>query len=340
MKRIIQIGVMLVAFTFAISAYAQEQTKTYLTNFDIASNAGIAYEKLDLKDKITKSDIQSKAVGSSEIKNGTIQGKDIKNGTVESEDIKNGSIRSKDIKNETIEGKDIKDGTITGDKMADDIILGANIATGAVTTDEILDSTILGADLAPDIDISTTGDIDAGTITGSGTLGTSGSRWSTIYADTLNYSTALTDANIGNTTVTMGGSSTLDTVNITANTAITDAQWSITNTGAASFSSVTGTSIYSSDIDTATNVNMYIGQNNAAALYLGANDHSLTTLYLNTDLTQVSAGTFNLAAADTIIDSGTSTPATCTVGQLFVDTDAADGSRLMVCTATNTWSAN
>ena len=61
-----------------------------------------------------------------------------------------------------------------------------------------------------------------------------------IFADTLNYSAALTDDNSGNTTVTMGGDVANDTVNIDANTDIADGEWTITNLGVATFASVDG----------------------------------------------------------------------------------------------------
>ncbi|OGI30081.1 MAG: hypothetical protein A3G09_04130 [Candidatus Moranbacteria bacterium RIFCSPLOWO2_12_FULL_48_12] len=72
-------------------------------------------------------------------------------------------------------------------------------------------------------------------------LGADATRWSTIFADTLNYSAALTDDNSAGTTVSMGDSVTLDTVTVTANTAITDGEWNVTNAGVANFVSVGAT---------------------------------------------------------------------------------------------------
>lgn len=69
-------------------------------------------------------------------------------------------------------------------------------------------------------------------------LGASGTRWSTIFADTLNYSSALTDANTANTNVVMGNSNTLDNVDIIADTSINDSNWNVTEAGLANFVSV------------------------------------------------------------------------------------------------------
>ena len=71
-------------------------------------------------------------------------------------------------------------------------------------------------------------------------LGATGTRWSTIYADTLNYSSALTDSNAaGNNAAVNMGNGESDTVTITANTSITDSQWSVSAAGAAAFASET-----------------------------------------------------------------------------------------------------
>jgi hypothetical protein len=52
-------------------------------------------------------------------------------------------------------------------------------------------------------------------------------------------------------------------------------------------------------------------------------------------------GTWNAGGATATIPAkvGTTAPATCTVGEQFFDSDATAGSNLLLCTATNTWSA-
>lgn len=56
-------------------------------------------------------------------------------------------------------------------------------------------------------------------------------------------------------------------------------------------------------------------------------------------LTAATGDTLNATAADTTAPckSGTTAPATCSVGQCFFDTDATAGSNLQVCTAADTW---
>ena len=99
---------------------------------------------------------------------------------------------------------------------------GMNINTGAgdITLDPTGNDVLPGGDSADN-------------------LGEDATRWATIFADTLNYATAITDDNAGATTVTLGDDSAADAVTITANTTITDAQWSIGAAGAAAFASMT-----------------------------------------------------------------------------------------------------
>jgi len=50
-----------------------------------------------------------------------------------------------------------------------------------------------------------------------------------------------------------------------------------------------------------------------------------------------SAGTWNFASVTVRIPQGTSLPASCAVGDMFMDTDATTGQQFYLCTATNTW---
>lgn len=59
-------------------------------------------------------------------------------------------------------------------------------------------------------------------------------------------------------------------------------------------------------------------------------------LYLFND-GDTATGLFDFGGADLEIPNGTSLPGTCTVGQLFMDTDATTGQRLYACQAINTW---
>lgn len=66
------------------------------------------------------------------------------------------------------------------------------------------------------------------------------------------------------------------------------------------------------------------------------------SLYQATDqpiTTQIYACTATNTWTRAAYTQATTAPATCTVGQLFFDTDATAGNNLLLCTATNTWSA-
>ncbi|NTW27408.1 MAG: hypothetical protein HGA36_03720, partial [Candidatus Moranbacteria bacterium] len=180
----------------------------------------------------------------------------------------------------------------TADTVLNGAITNAKLAANAVTTDKIADGTIVGADLASDIDVATTGDISAGTlsdgtatiaggnlsssanslslnvgnnasssdvfirntgagvanlnvegnVTGQGTLGTSGSRWSTIYADAINFLTGLTnESNNGTPSFiklgTSGGdASQIQIGNSSASVDVQSGNWGIGTNGVARFS--------------------------------------------------------------------------------------------------------
>jgi|GEM_PF-4333493 len=175
------------------------------------------------------------------------------------------NIESADITDGTIATGDIATDTITAGNIATDAVDSAEIKASAVGTSEITDASIEGTDLAANVSISTSGNIattGSGTITSAGAIAANGgittnggddlgalaSRWSTIYADTLNFKDTLTDVatnstvtfgDSANTTITMGDSNVLDTLNIVANTGISDAQWSVSASGAAAFASAT-----------------------------------------------------------------------------------------------------
>ena len=58
-------------------------------------------------------------------------------------------------------------------------------------------------------------------------------------------------------------------------------------------------------------------------------------------LTAASGDSLDASGADTTkaCKTGTSPPGTCSQGECFVDTDAAAAAQLLICTATNTWTA-
>lgn len=63
--------------------------------------------------------------------------------------------------------------------------------------------------------------------------------------------------------------------------------------------------------------------------------HAQQTIYGSRDI----QGNLIVTGTRTSLSKGTTAPATCTVGDVFFDTDAAAGSNWFGCTATNTWTA-
>lgn len=225
MQKILKAGttlaVALVAFAVAVPAQA------LITNADIASNAGISYSKLKLGGKIDSGDI----------KDGSIQGKDIKKGTITESKIKDGAITADKIADGTLTATTLADGSVTSAKILDGTITGDDLASD-IEINTTGDATIGGV-LTMDSSYLTdsTGTIDIGRLTGTpdtidlngdttvdgnvlpavdatNTLGGASTRWATIYADALNYKTALTDGSgSGVSTVTLG-TTTADLVTI------------------------------------------------------------------------------------------------------------------------------
>ena len=200
--------------------------------------------------------------------------------------IADGAVTQAKLANDSVGNSQVADGSITNSKLADD----------SVTGNKIVDGTITGADLDGGINVTTTGDIEAnsltdgmltmsggnlastnntasfdvgnnasdsdvyivnggtgkanlnveGNVTGGGTLGTAASRWSTVYADAVNFLTGLTNAD--NTSGTASNidlgtdsadASQIHIGNATASVNIEDANWSIDSIGDANFSQAT-----------------------------------------------------------------------------------------------------
>lgn len=245
------------------------------------------------------------------------------------------NIESADIAADTITTDDVAADTIAAGDIASNAVDSAEINANAVGTSEIADGTVAGGDLAANIAISTTGSVattGAGTITSAGAIAANGgvttdggddlgalaSRWSTIYADTLNFKDTLTDVatnsavsfgDSANATMTFGDSATLDTLSVTANAAITDGQWSVSNVGAAVFASAT------------------VGGNNVVTV----GDNGTVTSTMITDGT-IAGG--DLAAAIAITTSGaTSFTGNVTLGSGNDDTIGIDANNWDITSA-------
>jgi len=266
---------------------------------------------------------------------------------------------------------------------------GMNINTGAgdITLDPAGNDVLPGGDSADN-------------------LGADATRWSAIYADTLNYATALTDGGATNVTTVTLGTSAADAVTINANTAITDDNWSVSNAGAAAFASatvngvnvvtagtgtgnvnstmildgtITADDLAANSVDSSEIVTDAVGSSEIAESAVGSSeianssvsnvdlaDDAVTSskiydgtitgsdlasnIAITTSGTFSSSGTVNFSGATSVrIPSGTATPGTCSVGELFVDTNGnsetitsgnADNTAtvyMYVCTSSNVW---
>jgi hypothetical protein len=401
-------------------------------------------------------DIAANTITADNIATSGVATDEILNGTIVEEDLANSAVTSAKIANGTIVAGDIVADAIDGASLADTITLDAALALNDfdvtieedlnVNGDEIDADGTLDITGATGMNINTgTGDITLDPVDGGAgsllpeddsedSIGADATRWSAIYADTLSYTTALTDDNSAGTTVSMGDSVTLDSVTINANTAITDGEWSVTNAGVANFVSVGATTpgtgafttlsatgavtmnddsadniLIGNAVDTVTiasnaltltddewsiaedgavtglsgitsamitNATITaddladdsvaageiasgaVGTSEIANDTIAAGDIATSavttdeilnatiagedlaaTIAITTSGTLTSTGTVDFSGASLIIDSGTDLPGTCVTGQLFVDTNADAGSRLMVCIA-NAWSAN
>ena len=129
-------------------------------------------------------------------------------------------------------------------------------------------------------------------------------------------------------TVTAGGtgSMTLGSASVTSVTVTTD------GTGTSEVV-LPSESIDGSEIADETITSDNIDDGTIAGADLAAN------IAITTSGTLTSTGTVDFSGADLIIDSGTDAHATCTVGQMFIDTDAGTGANLLVCLTTNNWTA-
>jgi len=62
-----------------------------------------------------------------------------------------------------------------------------------------------------------------------------------------------------------------------------------------------------------------------------------TAVVVRTSSTNTLTGTYDLGGGVLVVPNGTSLPGTCSVGQVFMDTDATSGQRIYACESANTW---
>ncbi|MFZ2154363.1 MAG: hypothetical protein WAV16_03985 [Candidatus Moraniibacteriota bacterium] len=200
---------------------------TNAVNATLAATANMANDIVD--GAITNIKLAADAVTSDKILDGTITGADL------ATDID--VTTTGDIQSQNLTATSITDGTATlnnGDISSTSHTMNIEVAADATDSDVFITNTGAGkANLYVE-----------GNMTG-GSLGTSGSRWSTIYADTVNFLSGLTnsDNTAGpDSTINLGtagsDSAEIHIGNSGANISLTDADWSIAGDGKAEFLSI------------------------------------------------------------------------------------------------------
>lgn len=110
---------------------AEDVVTTSTTVNNIASNAGIAYSKLNLTGKIVSADIKDSTITGRDIKHGAVSSRDIKDRTITSIDIEKGAIKSGSIADDSIGNDKLKEDAVTSDKIQDGTIMNADINSAA-----------------------------------------------------------------------------------------------------------------------------------------------------------------------------------------------------------------
>jgi len=182
-------------------------------------------------------------------------------------------------------------------------------------------------------------------------------------AGTVGRIAVVTDGNADNDCTTGGGS--------TVNVCVDDGtNWVIAGDGTAASGadsiSIDGAAVVDPDfvstgdidfVDTSNTVTANINAGvivNADINASAAIDVSKTALVAGTNITlatntlnvddsfllntgDVGTGTYDFGGASVEVPNSTSLPATCTVGQIYMDTDATSGQRIYACESTDTW---
>ncbi len=212
----------------------------------------------------------SKLVGSlsgSQLGDGTVTALKLAGDSVGTGSVQAGAITNAKLANDAVSNAKVQDGAITGAKLAPDAsittsgdihalnLVGGTVSDGVLSmhngniasSANALDVNVGGNASDADVFIRNSGTGKAnlnveGNITGGGSVGTNGSRWSTIYADAINFISGLTNAD--NTTGTDStinlGTAGMDKAEVhignpAANVTLADADWSVAANGDAVF---------------------------------------------------------------------------------------------------------
>ncbi|MEI7620996.1 MAG: hypothetical protein WCJ51_00510 [Candidatus Moraniibacteriota bacterium] len=217
-----------------------------IKNEDVASDAGIEYVKLNLENSIETSDLGNGVVTSAKIANNSVVGLKIMNGAINSGKIFDGTILGGDLATDI---EVITTGQVIAESLSDGVLTLEN--GNLKSNKKQLDIEVGGSSNNSEVFISNPGKGEANlkvenNITGGGSLGTAGSRWSTIYVDTVNFLSGLSNADNtgGNSSAINLGTAGTDSADIHignagANISLTDSNWKIQSNGDAEFGTLT-----------------------------------------------------------------------------------------------------
>ena len=267
------------------------------------------------------------SISGSRIDNGSVTALKLAGDSVGTGSVQADAITNVKLANDAVSTAKVADGAITGAKLASN----ANITTsgdvhalnlvGSTVSDGVLamhGGNVASSANALDVNVGANGtDSDVfirnsgsgkanlsveGNVTGGGTLGTSGSRWSTIYADVVNFVSGLTNGNNpsgSNSTIELGTAggdhSQVNIGNLNANVTLTDTDWSVSGSGDAVFSSITsGNLSVSGDLTSADSFSIDLAKSGSTALTI-KNSKGATSLIV--------AGSGSMSGALTLGDA-------------------------------------
>lgn len=278
--------------------------------------------------------------------------------------LTNGAVTTAKLAVGAVTNSALLNGAVNTDKLAVGSVTTSALASNAVTTAKISDGTIVGADVSTaadlDVDSVTLADADAsetesGQVVSAVTVPTGGTGSFQNFAGDLTYEGAA------------GGTSTYH-AGVMGNFLGT----ALTNTTSSYHAGVIGSyNVETSDASTGAEAGVVgevgtdIGTAAAVMAVLGGDDGTLTpnaaygVQYFNstaaskfdygldlshaatTDYGAPSAVDYGVAdirlASGATISSGSTTPATCVTGSLFLDTDGGTDATLKACVSTDTW---
>lgn len=213
---------------------------------------------------VTSGKLADGSVITSKIADASISGGKIMDSAITPAHLSDGAVTTSKIADGAITNEKIADGEITGDKLDSAInvstsgLIEANALSDGTTT--LNGGNINSTNNAMNINVASNGsDSDVfirnsgsgsanlnveGDVIGGGTLGSSSSRWSTIYADAINFLTGLTNDDNSGTPSTIklgtagGDASQIQIGNSNASVDLKSANWQILPNGKTAFTGV------------------------------------------------------------------------------------------------------